>query len=149
MRWRVPQPGGAGRWDGGVTEVPVTSPGSAASHGTGPSKVSLRIAQNGSGPPAQWMCPASAASTAGGAESGGVGIFSFWTRCWVGLCSAASGCAQIGLAQREVQRNMHIPSAQSHQEQSGFILAALLHTVGSNIHWRWAFYTSALQLEFP
>lgn len=58
----------------------------------------------------------------------------FGPAAWVSLCAAASGCAQMGLAQREVQRNTHILSMQSHQEQSGFTLAALLHTVGSNIY---------------
>lgn len=81
MRWRVPQPSGAGRWDGGDTKVPVISPGSAASHGTGPREVSLRVAQNGSGPQVQWMCPASAVSSAGGGENAGAGIFPFWTCC--------------------------------------------------------------------
>lgn len=57
------------------------------------------------------------------------GIFPFCTHCWMGLSVEASGCVQE-LSQSKVWRNNHVPSIKSHQEQSGFILVALLHTVG-------------------
>lgn len=79
------------------------------------------------------------------------GIFPFCTHSsWVGLSAKASGCGHMKLQQSKVWRNTHVPSIQSQQEQSSFILAALLpRLVGPNTHRCRAFHTSTPQLGPP
>lgn len=76
------------------------------------------------------------------------GPFPFCTHCWMSLSVEASGCVQM-LSQSKVWRNNHVPSIKPHQEQSDFILIALLHTVGRSTQRYRVFCISALQLGPP